>query len=140
MAVRESAADYTGHRTADARRRRALALVLFALDVIEELRRLLLVVVIEDVRDGEGGDRGELLAGFGVSPQVDVHLGQVEPVEDVLRLQRDGLFEVRLGIAPVAPVQEAATERSEEHTSELQSQSNLVCRLLLEKKKQTLSA
>src|SRR5256886_5737664 len=27
--------------------------------------------------------------------------------------------------------------RSEEHTSELQSQSNLVCRLLLEKKKQT---
>src|SRR5438094_3935594 len=69
MAVRESAADYTGHRTADARRRRALALVLFALDVIEELRRLLLVVVIEDVRDGEGGDRGELLAGFGVSPR-----------------------------------------------------------------------
>src|SRR2546427_6986075 len=27
--------------------------------------------------------------------------------------------------------------RSEEHTSELQSQSNLVCRLLLEKKKMT---
>src|SRR2546430_5355292 len=29
----------------------------------------------------------------------------------------------------------ARLERSEEHTSELQSQSNLVCRLLLEKKK-----
>src|SRR5688572_31280554 len=29
----------------------------------------------------------------------------------------------------------AANARSEEHTSELQSQSNLVCRLLLEKKK-----
>src|SRR2546427_4416386 len=28
-------------------------------------------------------------------------------------------------------------DRSEEHTSELQSQSNLVCRLLLEKKKNT---
>src|SRR2546430_12493421 len=28
-------------------------------------------------------------------------------------------------------------QRSEEHTSELQSQSNLVCRLLLEKKKPT---
>src|SRR5688572_31378566 len=28
-------------------------------------------------------------------------------------------------------------DRSEEHTSELQSQSNLVCRLLLEKKKKT---
>src|SRR2546430_7079229 len=30
---------------------------------------------------------------------------------------------------------DAAELRSEEHTSELQSQSNLVCRLLLEKKK-----
>src|SRR2546427_1512686 len=29
----------------------------------------------------------------------------------------------------------ASLKRSEEHTSELQSQSNLVCRLLLEKKK-----
>src|SRR2546430_5747761 len=32
---------------------------------------------------------------------------------------------------------EAKKKRSEEHTSELQSQSNLVCRLLLEKKKRT---
>src|SRR2546427_9265404 len=31
------------------------------------------------------------------------------------------------------------TFRSEEHTSELQSQSNLVCRLLLEKKKKTIT-
>src|SRR2546430_13593605 len=31
-------------------------------------------------------------------------------------------------------------KRSEEHTSELQSQSNLVCRLLLEKKKNPVSA
>src|SRR5688572_32745008 len=30
--------------------------------------------------------------------------------------------------------------RSEEHTSELQSQSNLVCRLLLEKKKKTTTS
>src|SRR2546430_9993114 len=30
--------------------------------------------------------------------------------------------------------QSASSSRSEEHTSELQSQSNLVCRLLLEKK------
>src|SRR2546430_12495695 len=34
---------------------------------------------------------------------------------------------------PASPA--AHAERSEEHTSELQSQSNLVCRLLLEKKK-----
>src|SRR2546430_10906257 len=33
-----------------------------------------------------------------------------------------------------------AVERSEEHTSELQSQSNLVCRLLLEKKKHRSNA
>src|SRR3989475_6433068 len=33
---------------------------------------------------------------------------------------------------------EADVARSEEHTSELQSQSNLVCRLLLEKKKEKL--
>src|SRR2546427_1614033 len=32
-------------------------------------------------------------------------------------------------------VLETGDDRSEEHTSELQSQSNLVCRLLLEKKK-----
>src|SRR5688572_32603068 len=34
-----------------------------------------------------------------------------------------------------APLHRRRTTRSEEHTSELQSQSNLVCRLLLEKKK-----
>src|SRR5688572_33115724 len=35
----------------------------------------------------------------------------------------------------MASAAKAAEIRSEEHTSELQSQSNLVCRLLLEKKK-----
>src|SRR2546426_5695871 len=34
----------------------------------------------------------------------------------------------------------ALVQRSEEHTSELQSPCNLVCRLLLEKKKSKLSA
>src|SRR2546430_7218444 len=39
-----------------------------------------------------------------------------------------------------APVREIEIVlRSEEHTSELQSQSNLVCRLLLEKKKHNVS-
>src|SRR2546430_4494716 len=37
--------------------------------------------------------------------------------------------------AACSSVTPAAAARSEEHTSELQSQSNLVCRLLLEKKK-----
>src|SRR5256886_11400285 len=39
----------------------------------------------------------------------------------------------RLGTASLPGGKDA--QRSEEHTSELQSQSNLVCRLLLEKKK-----
>src|SRR2546427_2007019 len=36
------------------------------------------------------------------------------------------------------PPRDPSGRRSEEHTSELQSQSNLVCRLLLEKKKKKL--
>src|SRR2546427_7756653 len=54
--------------------------------------------------------------------------GPVPPPDErhVLRVQ--GLREAGLG---------RACGRSEEHTSELQSQSNLVCRLLLVKKKKT---
>src|SRR2546427_9074717 len=44
---------------------------------------------------------------------------------DSIRIRLDNTF----GTAP----------RSEEHTSELQSQSNLVCRLLLEKKKKKMT-
>src|SRR2546430_9685018 len=55
------------------------------------------------------------------------------PIEDPAAL--DGVLRAR----DVAEVYEDAypgpRTRSEEHTSELQSQSNLVCRLLLEKKK-----
>src|SRR2546430_5631747 len=42
-----------------------------------------------------------------------------------------------LPIARLAHERLGIPQRSEEHTSELQSQSNLVCRLLLEKKKNT---
>src|SRR5688572_31645579 len=43
--------------------------------------------------------------------------------------------------AIVGPLKDkrVAALRSEEHTSELQSQSNLVCRLLLEKKKKSIT-
>src|SRR2546427_5344082 len=40
--------------------------------------------------------------------------------------------------ALIAPRPPGGIGRSEEHTSELQSQSNLVCRLLLEKKKKSI--
>src|SRR5205085_12289314 len=43
-------------------------------------------------------------------------------------------------LASLRPQLATRQERSEEHTSELQSQSNLVCRLLLEKKKKKKNA
>src|SRR2546430_4206225 len=59
--------------------------------------------------------RAEVM-GQGRTPSVECRsIERVQPPPDVAE---------RLGIP-----------RSEEHTSELQSQSNLVCRLLLEKKK-----
>src|SRR5258706_3025361 len=43
---------------------------------------------------------------------------------------------VETGASRAGPtIHQAAADRSEEHTSELQSLTNLVCRLLLEKKK-----
>src|SRR2546430_6887560 len=52
-------------------------------------------------------------------------------IEDIIR--------AGAGLSSEEAVRFLAVEgpRSEEHTSELQSQSNLVCRLLLEKKKKT---
>src|SRR5688572_32742941 len=52
---------------------------------------------------------------------------QIRRMGDVTKMLSD-VFAKRSGPLPF---------RSEEHTSELQSQSNLVCRLLLEKKKKT---
>src|SRR5438034_5700828 len=43
----------------------------------------------------------------------------------------------RVSTQPQRALARLQPERSEEHTSELQSHSDLVCRLLLEKKKQT---
>src|SRR5688572_32286095 len=52
---------------------------------------------------------------------------------------REDLVAARVRDDRPAPAHELV-KRSEEHTSELQSQSNLVCRLLLEKKKFTKSS
>src|SRR2546427_7088859 len=54
------------------------------------------------------------------------------PISPARRRERARGFQPRpAGASRLRP----RPERSEEHTSELQSQSNLVCRLLLEKKK-----
>src|SRR5688572_31874179 len=58
----------------------------------------------------------------------DVAHQRLDDAEDGLR-PREGHLHVDLGEL------RHHRARSEEHTSELQSQSNLVCRLLLEKKK-----
>src|SRR2546430_8546220 len=62
----------------------------------------------------------------------------LEPVEPSALLAahqlRGGVVSECAEVACVRPGQ-LADDRSEEHTSELQSQSNLVCRLLLDKKK-----
>src|SRR5688572_30913407 len=54
---------------------------------------------------------------------------------DLARLGARQVFELDAGVEVVLAASSSKTCRSEEHTSELQSQSNLVCRLLLEKKK-----
>src|SRR2546430_8591751 len=59
------------------------------------------------------------------------------PYTTLFRSQGDGellQLEARARVLEVEALRQLAV-RSEEHTSELQSQSNLVCRLLLEKKK-----
>src|SRR5438034_2713774 len=65
-------------------------------------------------------------------------LGVVDPDAG----HRDAPGHLRRGEQGVEPVQrpgrERHADRSEEHTSELQSHSELVCRLLLEKKKRTV--
>src|SRR2546430_6796306 len=68
------------------------------------------------------------------------NLGGRRMVRDRRRETVDVQFERRSGADRRSGAQrrgqaERRISRSEEHTSELQSQSNLVCRLLLEKKK-----
>src|SRR2546430_6856032 len=55
------------------------------------------------------------------------------PAEAVAKLQTVDVLVAKSDIGLGQTVK--PEDRSEEHTSELQSQSNLVCRLLLEKKK-----
>src|SRR2546427_8773716 len=61
--------------------------------------------------------------------------GNVERIGDVELHIADSDLEDHDQIGLVMDVFRSSHKRSEEHTSELQSQSNLVCRLLLEKKK-----
>src|SRR5688572_32396317 len=80
--------------------------------------------VVEEVAQGRPEGPPAVRAGALDDPRDDLILPlHVHPRYRLRRL-REPEVEVEL-----------VAERSEEHTSELQSQSNLVCRLLLEKKK-----
>src|SRR2546430_12705199 len=57
------------------------------------------------------------------------------PIYADLEAERSLIYSTQTTEGSAHPRSMAEGERSEEHTSELQSQSNLVCRLLLEKKK-----
>src|SRR2546430_11340936 len=72
--------------------------------------------------EGGGEDLGGAAAGLGLQQPGPHDLRRVQP-RNGARLAVDDELERLVG-----------GHRSEEHTSELQSQSNLVCRLLLEKK------
>src|SRR2546427_9246450 len=95
----------------------------------------------EFTRGEKGEGRGELeswLAALYAAPapkrelfESYVHDAPIEPLPSPLSRSRLSWWAL-LFMAPELPVD---APRSEEHTSELQSQSNLVCRLLLEKKK-----
>src|SRR2546430_13368140 len=64
--------------------------------------------------------------------------GHAGRLRDAQRAPR-GLGSRRARRGPPPAVRRPRAARSEEHTSELQSQSNLVCRLLLEKKKSRIT-
>src|SRR2546421_9152535 len=59
-------------------------------------------------------------------------LSYSSPLKTIFRLTAQGMTRRTLG------ARGRALTRSEEHTSELQSRSDLVCRLLLEKKKKNI--
>src|SRR5579883_3568221 len=65
---------------------------------------------------------------------------KVESANSIAETSSNGLLPMRspTRLAPAAPSKHPSKSalRSEEHTSELQSRENLVCRLLLEQKKQ----
>src|SRR5688500_19121691 len=83
----------------------------------------------DEFRIGQAGDQRKDAALFRIS-----HLG-LKSNEIVKRLLAVLLAQLHHRVRTPA----GAWVRSEEHTSELQSPCNLVCRLLLEKKKEDMS-
>src|SRR5688572_32130224 len=85
-------------------------------------------------RSSDLGDGGDGVHAYIVSSRLGLvgNAAAVPKKEIQSKVQR---VLVKRGDTIDLVVDSGPTPRSEEHTSELQSQSNLVCRLLLEKKK-----
>src|SRR2546427_1099934 len=79
-----------------------------------------------------------VMSPHAVLGPVDPQLGQYSAASLLKVVAKKPIAEIEDQTLILADVAEKAINQSEEHTSELQSQSNLVCRLLLEKKKQKL--
>src|SRR2546430_2834872 len=73
---------------------------------------------------------------FNDTATTEIYTLSLHDALPILLLHRRHLLPaLRLDLPPRLRRHDHPPSRSEEHTSELQSQSNLVCRLLLEKKK-----
>src|SRR3712207_8576265 len=81
-----------------------------------------------------GGDERSLVRGFGMELS---ELREYQPGDDVRHIDWNTTARTDRPFVREAYA-ERALDRSEEHTSELQSRQYLVCRLLLEKKKRYL--
>src|SRR2546427_1990022 len=99
--------------------------------VTKQLHKLIDVIKVSDLTDDDHVERELMLIRVNAEPQ---HREEILRTADIFRAKV-------VDVTPVSFTLEATGDepkleaRSEEHTSELQSQSNLVCRLLLEKKK-----
>src|SRR5690606_41948258 len=92
------------------------------------------------VGDGQAAEVGDVLAQRQLALDVQA-VDRLVVVELSNQLGGTRLEALAVGLLPpvgevAGGVELAALVRSEEHTSELQSREKLVCRLLLEKKKQ----
>src|SRR2546428_1333545 len=113
------------------------------LQAIQEVPGAKLAAVCDLIHERADGYSRE----FGVPAYTDYHRMLLkEPIDVVCVLTPSGMHPIhamdimqRYGKHIVVEKPLALRMRSEEHTSELQSRSDLVCRLLLEKKKKQIN-
>src|SRR2546428_2659765 len=88
-----------------------------------------------------GGEASPQQVGRGArpldAPQLPAPAAEQQRADDGDGRERDRDREGHADGSKLATHRQHVRQRSEEHTSELQSRSDLVCRLLLEKKKKT---